>query len=105
HLLAALLASLKPIQSRHPLTRGVTMAKLNTKPKPTIITEEGAPAKRIKPEQQLRRLVMSCMLWENEFYVDGQSISEQICDAVKQAGAQASAQIAMEARSSMNLRH
>ncbi|WP_416398155.1 TROVE domain-containing protein [Allohahella sp. A8] len=81
------------------------MAKLNTARKPTVFTEQGAQAKRINPEQQLRRLVMSCMLWEKEFYVDGQTISEQIFDAVKHAGAHASALIAMQARSSMNLRH
>ena len=34
-------------------------------------THEGAPAATITAEQALRRSVLACMLWENEFYEDG----------------------------------
>ena len=51
--------------------------KLNVA-KQIIRTHEGAPAKHINPELQLRRSVMSCMLWENEFYEDGESIAKRI---------------------------
>jgi len=34
-------------------------------------TYEGAPAVPITDEQALRRSVLACMLWENEFYEDG----------------------------------
>jgi hypothetical protein len=33
---------------------------------PKIYTHEGAVAKRITPEQLLRRSVLSCLLWEKE---------------------------------------
>ena len=31
-------------------------------------THEGAPAREIPAEQQLRRSVLACMLWEDQFY-------------------------------------
>jgi len=31
-------------------------------------THEGAPAVQISAEAQLRRSVLACMLWENQFY-------------------------------------
>ena len=41
-------------------------------------THEGAPAAVLTAEQALRRSVLSCLLWENEFYEDGQSIADRI---------------------------
>jgi hypothetical protein len=40
------------------------------KSKPRPRTHEGASARVITAEQMLRRSVLSCMLWENEFYED-----------------------------------
>ena len=41
--------------------------KLNTPTaRPVITTHEGAPARHIKPLDQLRRSVCSCLLWEKE---------------------------------------
>lgn len=70
-----------------------------------IFTHEGARAAHISPEQQLRRLVMSCMLWEDEFYVDGRSIAEQIRERVATVPADVAAAIAVEAREAAKLRH
>jgi hypothetical protein len=78
--------------------------KTNTKPAP-LRTHEGAVAKHISPEAQLRRSVMSCMLWEGEFYESGVSISERIKSLIPQVDPRAVADIAIEARSKMNLRH
>lgn len=78
--------------------------KLNTKRAP-IHTHEGARAKHINPEQQLRRCVMACMLWESEFYEDGVAIADRICAAIKLVGAEKVAAIAIEAREAMKLRH
>ena len=39
-------------------------------------THEGAPARVINAEQALRRSVLSCMLWEAEFYEDGATIAD-----------------------------
>ena len=37
-------------------------------------THEGAPAYAgLSDEQRLRRSVLSCMLWEDEFYEDGET--------------------------------
>ena len=48
----------------------------------TICTHEGAAAKQISAEQQLRRSVMSCLLWEKEFYEDGKDIAARIAALV-----------------------
>ncbi len=57
--------------------------KTNTKQKTTNKTHEGSPARTIKPLQKLRRSVLSCMLWENEFYENGTSIAERIANLAK----------------------
>jgi len=80
------------------------MAKLNKKPE-QIKTHEGAVAKHITPEFELRRAVMSCMLWENSFYESGESIAIRIERLVAQVNSDTVAQIAKEARSDMKLRH
>lgn len=68
-------------------------------------TANGAPAKRISPLQQLRRSVMSCLLWENEFYEDGQDIAQRILDLSSQVSTGDIATMAVEARHVHNLRH
>lgn len=78
--------------------------KLNKKPDP-IHTHEGGKAQHINAEQQLRRSVMACMLWENEFYEDGQSIARRISGTISQVKPEVVAQIAIDARSKMKLRH
>jgi hypothetical protein len=53
--------------------------RINKKqPAKPVFTHEGAPSSRIAPLQQLRRLTMACMLWEDTFYVDGKTIASQI---------------------------
>jgi 60 kDa SS-A/Ro ribonucleoprotein len=84
---------------------GNTM-KLNiSRPLPKIFTHEGARASNINPEQQLRRSVMACMLWENTFYESGEDIAARIAGLVSKVPAERVAQIAIEARTSMKLRH
>ncbi len=48
---------------------------------------------------------MSHLLWEKEFYEDGQTIADRIASLVPQVSAAAARDIAIEARSEMNLRH
>jgi len=79
--------------------------KTNTIPRFTETTHEGAPAKRINAELQLRRSVLACMLWENTFYEDGQSIAERICSLVAQVDPAKVSALAIEAREKMKLRH
>lgn len=56
-------------------------------------------------EQALRRSVMSCMLWEREFYEDGEEIAARIVRLVGEVNPTSVASIAVEARSVANLRH
>jgi hypothetical protein len=68
-------------------------------------THEGAPAAVLTPEQALRRSVLSCMLWEREFYEDGAEIAGRIRGLVPQVPAATVAALAVEARERMKLRH
>jgi len=80
------------------------MAKTNVK-KEKVFTHEGAPALQVNPELQLRRSVLSCLLWEREFYEDGVSIAERIATTIPRVKAEKVAAIAVEARSKYHLRH
>ncbi len=55
-------------------------------------------------EQQLRRSVLSCLLWEREFYEDGKSIVDRIVELALQAPPAIVAALAIEARGRFNLR-
>ena len=69
-------------------------------------THEGAPAVRVlTDEQRLRRAVLSCMLWENEFYEDGETIAARIHALALTVSPEVVAKLAIEARTAMNLRH
>jgi hypothetical protein len=68
-------------------------------------THEGAPAAVITAEQALRRSVLSCMLWESEFYEDGVEIAGRIGELVPRVDAERVAALAIEARERMKLRH
>jgi hypothetical protein len=79
------------------------MATLNRLQK--IFTHQGAQAVRIDALAQLERSVMSCLLWESEFYEDGQTIGRRIADLVKQVPAEDVARVAVQAKEDMKLRH
>src|ERR1700760_1575715 len=70
-----------------------------------VRTHEGAPAAAVTPEQALRRSVLACMLWENEFYESGVAIADRIATLVPQVAAGRVAALAIEARTAMKLRH
>ena len=79
--------------------------RLNIKPAyPFGSTFEGAPAKRMTDEQALRRSVMSCLLWEREFYEDGAAIADRISDLAAKIAPEKLARIAVEASSQSNCR-
>lgn len=79
------------------------MAKIN-KPQ-AVKTHEGAKGRAFPPEQELRRAVMSCMLWEDQFYESGVSIAERIANLVPLVEPETVAAIAISAREDMKLRH
>ena len=80
--------------------------KINTKANRTFnTTHEGAPARRINNTDALRRSVMACLLWEKNFYEDGESIADRIMQLVAVTPIEDVSVIAMEARDLMHLRH
>jgi 60 kDa SS-A/Ro ribonucleoprotein len=84
------------------------MARLNMLKIPFpwgVRTHEGAPARNISTELQLRRSVLACLLWEDQFYEDGVEIAGRIQSLVPKVKAEAVAALAIEARGKMKLRH
>lgn len=68
-------------------------------------THEGASARNISPELQLRRSVLACLLWESQFYEDGVEIAGRIAELVPKVAAEKVAALAVEGRERMKLRH
>jgi 60 kDa SS-A/Ro ribonucleoprotein len=68
-------------------------------------THEGAPARHVSNELQLRRSVLACLLWESQFYEDGVEIAGRIAELVPKIEAERVAALAVEARGQMKLRH
>src|SRR5438270_9218953 len=68
-------------------------------------THEGAPVRHISAEQELRRSVLACMLWEDQFYEDGVAIAGRIRELAGKVPAEKVASLAVEARGKMKLRH
>jgi 60 kDa SS-A/Ro ribonucleoprotein len=68
-------------------------------------THEGAPARNISTELQLRRSVLACLLWEGQFYEDGVEIAGRIAELVPKVAAEKVAALAVEGREKMKLRH
>jgi 60 kDa SS-A/Ro ribonucleoprotein len=71
----------------------------------SLVTHEGAPARHLGLLEQLRRSVLSCLLWESEFYEDGVEIAKRIADLTAQCMPEDVAALAVEAREQMHLRH
>ena len=59
----------------------------------------------ISPELRLRRAVMSCLLWESNFYEDGMSIADRIDCLCDRVSPETIAEVAIEARRDHHLRH
>lgn len=81
------------------------IVRINTKPKFTETTHEGTQAARLGMRQQLRRSVLSCLLWEREFYEDGEDIAARIYRLAQERPVEEVAALALEARTRFKLRH
>lgn len=55
--------------------------------------------------QELKRSVSACLLWENEFYEDGASIAQRIHDLAREVDPTDLAELAVNARHGLKLRH
>lgn len=72
---------------------------------PAPLTAEGAVACRLSPEQELRRTVAACMLFEDGAYESGVSIAQRMAELVPKCRPEFVAACAYEARVMMKLRH
>jgi hypothetical protein len=70
-----------------------------------VFTHEGGKGKRFTPEMELRRALMNCLLWEDQFYEDGVSIADRIKALVPLVEPARVAALAIAAREDMKLRH
>src|SRR5215475_617838 len=68
-------------------------------------THEGAVAQRVSPKQELRRTVLTCLLWEDTFYEKGNDMAKRIAELVERNKPEDVAALACEARDKMQLRH
>jgi 60 kDa SS-A/Ro ribonucleoprotein len=68
-------------------------------------THEGGKAWNLSAELELRRSVLACLLWEDQFYEDGIEIAGRIAELVPRVEAERVASLAVEARERMKLRH
>jgi hypothetical protein len=68
-------------------------------------THEGARGRRFTPEMELRRALMNCLLWEDQFYEDGVAVADRIKTLVPQVEPARVAALAIAAREQMKLRH
>lgn len=69
------------------------------------LTHEGGRAVVGSNVQQLRRTLLSCFLFEDNFYENGVSISERLSELVKANSAEVVSALAIEARTKFHLRH
>jgi 60 kDa SS-A/Ro ribonucleoprotein len=71
----------------------------------SVFTHEGGKARRFSAEQELRRTLLNCLLWEDTFYEDGVTVAERIKQLVPKVAPDTVAALAIEAREKMKLRH
>lgn len=70
-----------------------------------VTNNEGINVPSISAEKQLHRAVLACMLFEKQFYLDGQESAKIIQDLVTKVSPDKVAELAIKARNEYNLRH
>ena len=70
-----------------------------------VRTHEGAVAQRVDAKTELRRTVLTCLLWEDTFYEKGNDIATRMAELVARTKPEETAALAREARDKMQLRH
>lgn len=68
-------------------------------------THEGAPAQALNPYARLKRTVMACLLFEDQFYEDGMSVADRIKDLCSKCSCVQVLTLAVEAAQKYHLRH
>jgi len=69
------------------------------------VTHEGGRAFKQGAAEELRRTIMCCMLWEDNFYEDGISVADRIATLAKQVNEKELREILNEAKFVNKLRH
>ncbi len=70
-----------------------------------VRTHEGAVAQKVDAKSELRRTVLTCLLWEDAFYEKGNDIAKRIAALAAENKPEVVAALAREARGKMQLRH
>jgi hypothetical protein len=70
-----------------------------------VRTHEGAVAQKVDAKSELRRTVLTCLLWEDTFYEKGNDIAKRIAALAAENKPEVVAILAREARGKMQLRH
>lgn len=79
--------------------------QINRRIRDSQFNAEGVSVPSISTEKQLNRLVLASMLWEKQFYLDGQSNADLIKSLVPKVKPAKVAELAVKARSQFKLRH
>ena len=69
------------------------------------VTHNGAVVRVPGAEEQLRRSVLACLLWEDTFYENGVSIAKRIEETVSKCSPEFVSKLAIQARKEFYLRH
>jgi hypothetical protein len=81
------------------------MSSLNIKKHSANVNHQGLPVSVISTEKQLMRATLASMLWESEYYENGEDIATRIKALVAKAKPQFVADLAVQARTAFKLRH
>jgi len=81
------------------------MSKLNVKAQTKNRTYEGAASVPLSSIKELERTILTCMLWEDNFYERGEDVASRVKRLVKESPSLAVIDLAVKARNEMFLRH
>jgi len=79
--------------------------RTNLKHQNAPVTHEGAISVNVSAAKELRRTVSACLLFEDTFYESGVDSATRMADLIKRVSFADAAQIAVDAREKMKLRH
>lgn len=81
------------------------MASINKKTNTSSHTHGGAKSVNVSVKEELNRTVLTCMLWEDSFYENGESTADRIKTLVAKCDNEYVSDLAIKARNDMHLRH
>ena len=78
---------------------------MKTNKKEVLRTFEGGVASKITPIEELKRTTMACLLWEDNFYEDGESVAERIEKLINKCNNDDVIELVRKVKFDMKLRH